>query len=135
TDPTNDTTPTFSGSAGTQAADSSHSADDATVAIKVEDASNAVVASYTPSVDGSGNWTQTVAALDALAPDGTYTVKVSQSDAAGNTGHATDQSFVLDTHAPARTLDPVTDPTNDTTPTFSGSAGTQAADSSHSADD
>jgi hypothetical protein len=102
--------------------------------VSVQDASHAVVAGpYAVSVV-AGQWSKTLPDGDALAPDGTYTVRVAQSDGAGNTGHDA-KTFMLDTHAPAPSVDQPTDPGSDSTPTLIGSAGTQATDDSHSADD
>jgi hypothetical protein len=117
---TTDTTPTFSGSAGTDAGDA------ALVTVKVHsgaDLSGPVVETLgaTPS---AGTWS-----VDAAPPlaDGTYTARATQADNAGNTGHSAARTFTVDTTAPAApsfTLQP-NDPSNDDTPkwSFSGEAG------------
>ncbi|HEX3707387.1 MAG TPA: hypothetical protein VHV76_12230 [Mycobacteriales bacterium] len=128
------TTPTVSGTAGTQAADSSHSADGATVTVKIYAGATATgtpVQTLTGTVSG-GTWSVTPTTLTGNAQ---YTAQVTQSDGAGNSGTGA-TTFVIDTHAPAVTLTaPVSGSTTTTlTPTFSGTAGSQTADSTHSAD-
>jgi hypothetical protein len=90
---TGDATPTLSGSAGSAAGDS------ATVTVKVWSGSSAVGAPVqTLSVARSGgSW-----ATDASPslPDGTYTARAEQTDAAGNTGASVARTFRVDTTAP-----------------------------------
>jgi hypothetical protein len=117
---TNDSTPTFQGTAGTAAGDST------TVTVTVY--SGATVVETLPTTRSGGTWA--VTASPAL-PDGTYTAQAQQTDAAGNTGTSAVRTFTVDATAPAVTL---TAPaagsaTPDTTPTFEGSAGTAAGDS------
>jgi hypothetical protein len=83
----NDPTPTFGGGAGTAAGDGA-------VALKVYSGASA---SGTPvdtvaAVVSGGSWSATASAL----PDGTYTVRAEQSDAAGNLGVSATRTFTLD---------------------------------------
>jgi hypothetical protein len=105
---TNDTTPTYSGTAEPNS----------TVAVTVD----GVVVGSTPA-SGAGAWTFTpVAALAA----GSHTVNATATDAAGNvSASSSTNTFTVDTLAPAAPV--VTAPTNgsstnDTTPTYSGTA-------------
>ncbi|MBA7669352.1 hypothetical protein ES703_77482 [subsurface metagenome] len=114
-DPTNDNTPTFTGTA----MDTSSS-----------------ISSVEYKVDG-GTWTAATAtdgAFDSLSEsyafttsalsDGAHTVYVRATDSAGNTTAEADyasDSFTVDTEAPSVTITPLTpDLTNDDTPTFTG---------------
>lgn len=127
-------TPTISGTAGTQVADSGHSADAGTVTVKLyagATATGTVLQTLAGTVTG-GTWSVTPTTMTGNAQ---YTAQVSQSDAAGNTGTAT-TTFVIDSQASTVT---VTAPTAGSTttslsPTFTGTAGNQAADTTHSAD-
>src|SRR5205085_7120783 len=98
--PSKDTTPTFTGTAGFQAADASHADDAATVEVAVfagtATSGTPVAGPYTVDVQSDHSWSQT---SDALSPDGTYTVVVSQADGSSNSG-SDHQSFVLDTTPP-----------------------------------
>jgi large repetitive protein len=122
---TNDTTPTFSGTAGTEAGDSS------TVTVKIyegTDTSGTLVQTLTTTA-AAGDWS--VDATTMLA-EGTYTAQAEQTDSAFNTGFSSANTFTVDITAPVVTLDSPTDGSmvNDTTPTFSGTAGTAEGDSS-----
>ena len=133
---TNTQTPTISGTAGTQAADSIHSADNSTVTVEIyagPTTSGTPQETLSANVNGDGTWSVPATSLPANTQ---YTVQATQSDDAGNAGTSTPNTFVVDSVAPTPA---VTDPTSDesavsTTPTISGSAGTQAADAAHSAD-
>lgn len=127
---TSDTTPTFSGTAGTANGDST------TVTVKIfagSDTTGALVQTLTATRTGSA---YAVAAASELAL-GTYTARAEQTDGAGNTGFSGAATFDVvvpppDTTPPAISL---TAPgsgstTSDTTPAFSGTAGTAAGDSS-----
>ncbi|HEX4483518.1 MAG TPA: Ig-like domain-containing protein [Solirubrobacteraceae bacterium] len=120
TTPTNDSTPTFGGSGGTASGDAS------TVTVTVysgSSTSGSVVAVGTPSLSGS-TWSFTPAAL----ADGTYTTQATQSDDAGNVGQSTARTFTVDTTAPSVSLNTIGTPTNNTTPTFTGTGGTASGD-------
>lgn len=112
---TNDTTPTISGT--TEA--------NATVALEIRDSNGTVVETLNTTADNNGNWTVDAAQLT----DGTYTVAGVATDAAGNTGIATPQSFTVDTVAPTITLDAPANgsTTNDNTPNISGTSEAGAA--------
>jgi len=72
--------------------------------------------------DGSGNWNKT----SALLSQGSHTIKVTSTDAAGNTsGFSNTNTFTVDTIVPVTpvVIAPVDGSTvNTTTPTFSGTA-------------
>ena len=118
-------TPTFTGAAGTASGDSS------TVTVKIYPGSSAsgVPAQTLTATQAGGHWsTIPVSAL----PDGTYTAQATQSNTDGNTGASPPSSFTIDTIAPAITLtvpSPGAD-TNNNKPAFSGAAGTESGDSS-----
>jgi hypothetical protein len=128
---TNSTTPTISGTAGTQAPDATHSADSGSVTVKI-------YAGPTPtgsplqtltSLVTAGAWSVTPVGLPANAQ---YTAQVTQTDAVGNSGTAS-KTFVIDTVAPAVTA-AMSNGGGGSKITVAGTAGTQTADASHSAD-
>ncbi|QGY30450.1 Ig-like domain-containing protein [Pantoea cypripedii] len=114
---TNDTTPVLSGSAEPGST------------VTVSDGTNVL---GTATVDGNGNWSFTTPALD----EGAHSLTTTVTDAAGNTGVASDPvAVIIDTTAPAAAADlllsndssgtsvPVTSgSTNDITPVLSGTA-------------
>ena len=80
-------TPTITGTAGAQPADSSHSADNGAVAVAVYLGTDTTVApaqTFSGVAVVSGTWTVNVST--ALSGGTQYTVKVTQGDAAGNSG-------------------------------------------------
>jgi uncharacterized membrane protein len=118
---TNTTTPTFSGAAGTATGDLT------TITIKIYSGSTATGTPVQTLTTTATAGSYSVSASPALA-NGTFTAAASQSDAAGNTGHSTANTFTIDTVAPAVTL---TSPANgstssNTSPTFIGAASTAA---------
>ena len=135
---TSSQTPTFSGTAGNQAADSSHSADSGTVTVYVctgtrvscNAGSGSLFETRTTTRTGAG-WSVAATTLTANA---TFTAQAAQSDGAGNAGISSAVTFVVDTVAPGPTVTAPAAYVNTPTPTISGTAGSQAADSSHSAD-
>ena len=116
-DPTSDSTPTLTGTAdgtGSPVASVQYRLDDGPW-------------SAAQAVDGvfdeaSEEYTFTTPALD----DGSHTVQVRATDAAGNTTDAADYAsddFEVDTAAPSVSITPLTpDPTSNNTPTFTGTA-------------
>ena len=117
---TNDTTPTFSGSAGAEPLDSS------TVTVKVysgSTVSGSPVQTLTATELG-GAWS--VAASSAL-PDGTYTAQASQSDDGREHRHELPK-HLRRRHGPAgggrSPRRPTGPPQSQDEPTFSGTAGT-----------
>jgi hypothetical protein len=121
---TNDSTPTFSGAAGTASGDSS------TVTVEIYSGSSVsgLPVQTLTTTQASGHWA--TVPLSAL-PDGTYTAQATQSNTDGNIGTSAPSTFTIDTIAPAVTLttpSPGTD-TNNNRPTFSGAAGTEPGDS------
>ena len=94
-DSTTDTTPTFSGAAGTASGDAS------TVTVEIfsgATASGTPVQTRTATRSGA-TWTTTATTL----PAGTYTVRVTQTDSGGNTGTAT-RTFTVDAGKPKATM-------------------------------
>src|SRR5205814_5883687 len=97
---TSDTTPTFSGTAGTA------SGDDLTdVTVKVYSGATTggtlLETLHADPDDGTGAYS--VHASPALA-QGTYTARAQQVDAVGNTGFSTANTFKVDTTAPTSTI-------------------------------
>src|SRR5205823_1946944 len=124
---TNDATPALAGSAGTAAGDSTN------VTVKLYAGASATgVPLQTLSTTRSGGGSFSVDASPALG-EGTYTARAEQSDAAGNSGTGAPTTFIVDTIPPSLRLDTPADAssTNDTTPTFAGSADTPLGDSSN----
>ena len=118
---TSDTTPTFSGAAGTAGGDQ------ASVAVTVyEGASTAGKVAVSGSVVPAGStWSFTPG--KALA-QGTYTVQATQEDKAGNIGKSTTATLAVDTTAPIVGINPVSTPTKNASPTFTGTAGELSGD-------
>ncbi|TMO43784.1 retention module-containing protein [Pseudoalteromonas ruthenica] len=104
---TNDPTPVISGTSDEIGA---------TIAVEVVDA-NGTTQSFTAEVQSDGSWQVEVPAELA---EGGYQVEASVSDEAGNNTSAT-ASGTIDTNAPDLSIDPLS-PTNDVTPTISGSS-------------
>jgi hypothetical protein len=91
---TQDTTPTVSGTAG------SDPGDDGTVTVKIysgTSASGTPVRTLSSVPVSNGTWSVDV--TPAL-PDGTYTARAQHGDAAGNVGTSNRRSFTVDTTAP-----------------------------------
>ncbi len=117
--PTNDATPTLTGGAGIEPGDG-------TVIVTVYEGpttAGAIASTGEANTEGAA-WDYTPAEL----PDGTYTAQATQEDAAGNTGTSASVTFTIDTTPPTVSIEPVTSPTNDATPTLTGSAGTEPGD-------
>jgi hypothetical protein len=92
---TTDNTPTLSGAAGNAAGDATP------VTVRIYSGTGtagAVVQTLTPN-RGGGSWSTTATTL----ADGTYTAQATQSDAAGNVGTSTANTFTVDTTGPAVT--------------------------------
>ena len=118
--PSKNQTPKLLGGAGTA------SGDHTTVTVNVykgEAAAGTPIESVSASV-ASGSWSHTTPTL----ADGTYTAQATQEDSAGNLGKSAAVSFTVDTTAPAVTVNPITTPTKNQTPTFSGVAGVASGD-------
>jgi len=110
--PTNDVTPSFSGTA-------EPGAGNVTLSIWAgSDTSGAALKTYDLAVAGDGSFTHTVSPAEALA-DGDYTARASQTDAAGNTGQSLDRAFAVDATPPSLSIDSKpSDPTAEKTPAF-----------------
>jgi hypothetical protein len=116
--PTNDTTPTFTGSLGVAAGDTQ------AVAITVRTSPGGAVArSGSATVSGS-TWTYTPSSLG----QGTYTVQASQGDSAGNEAATAAAAFTIDTTKPTLTLAQPASPSKNRTPTFTWTAGSAERD-------
>jgi hypothetical protein len=122
--------PTLSGTAGSASGDGtkgSASGDGTKVTLSIHDVtSNTTLTPVVVSRSGT-SWT-TGSSGPQLLDQNTYTVVAEQSDEAGNTGTSTPSTFMIKTQGPAVSLTPVASPTNDSTPTFGGSAGDIAGD-------
>jgi hypothetical protein len=128
---TTSATPAIGGIAGTQVADATHSADSRTVAVNIYSGpttGGSPLQSFMPTI-AAGAWSVSESALPANAH---YTVQVIQTDALGNTGSTT-RTFVIDTVAPTVTA-AMSNGGGPSKVTVSGTAGTQAADATDSAD-
>ena len=119
--PTDDPTPSFAGAAGNAPGDLP------AVRLKLyagASASGSPVRTLEVSRSG-GTWE---AGLAEGLVDGTYTAQAEQSDEAGNTTRSETSTFTVDTKAPTVSLNSVPSPTSDSTPSFSGAAGTASGD-------
>ena len=126
---TNDPTPTFAGIAGTATGDAG------TVTVNVYSGptpTGTPLFSLLTTRDSGG-----VYQVEAAEPlgDGTYTARAEQSDSVGNSGLSSANTFVVNEGGPDGTPPAVTlvtpesgSSTNDTTPSFAGTAGTHAGD-------
>ena len=111
---TNDSTPTFAGTAEPGTAIT------ITIDADGDPATNDNI-TLTTTADGAGNWSIDVPPTDAIT-SGTATYSVVATDPAGNTSPATSGSVTFDTTAPTAPISAVPDYVNSTTPTFSGLA-------------
>ncbi|MDQ2957537.1 MAG: Ig-like domain-containing protein [Actinomycetota bacterium] len=119
-------TPTFTGTAGTVAASATSSADAGTVTVRVYAGSSTggnLIRTLTANVAG-GNYTVPAGALGT----GTYTAQASQADGAGNVSLSAASTFTVDGSAPAVSLQSIPAYGTDSTPSFSGTAGTAPGD-------
>jgi hypothetical protein len=120
--PTNDSTPILSGHSGAAEGDAE------SVTVNVYEGGSAAgspvrTMSVTPH---GGAWS---ASVGPALGDGTYTAQAEQSDEAGNTGTSpTAATFTVDTAIPAVSLTPLSSPTNNSSPSFGGGAGTAGGD-------
>ena len=121
---TNDTTPTFSGGAGTESGDAG------TVTVTVYAVPLRGHPGREPRCDRRPAASWSIDATPALG-EGTYTARAEQMDEAGNRGVSSANTFEIDTTAPAVDITEPADgsSTADRTPTFSGGAGTASGDS------
>ena len=128
---TSDSTPELSGAAGDRAVD------DATVLVEIfagPATSGTPIRSFTVTRSGT-SWSVPQSAWDAAVPEraplatGTFTVRVTQEDAADNVGRA-QSTFSVDSTAPAPVLSAPTGTVDDRTPQLSGTGGTAPGDDS-----
>ncbi len=116
--PTADSTPSFSGTA-------SETTGVTIFIFSGDSASGSPVAKATATPTG-GSWTSG-GASPALA-DGTYTALAEQESSLGNgPGFSQERTFVVHTAKPVVSLNAVSSPTNDSTPSFSGTASEKTA--------
>ncbi len=117
----NSSVPTFSGNAGNA------NGDEPSVRLNIYTGASASGPHQTISISrhGTSSWTESEG---PQLPDGTYTAQAEQEDLAGNTGKSSPHTFTVDTSRPEVSLAAVPSPTNDSTPSFSGSAGVAAGD-------
>lgn len=132
------TVPALAGTAGTEdgAGHDAASSDDQTVDVAVHRVSSGTKVDEVLDVPVAGGaWSVAASALE-LPADGRYEVRVTQGDAAGNARTVTGGTFRYDTTAPVVTLTAPEGDTNDTTPTLTGTRGTEtgAAQNEASAD-
>jgi PKD repeat protein len=125
-------TPTLSGAAGNQGDDTSHSADAPTVTVSLysgPSVSGSPVRAFTPTRTGAA-WAVNWAGTQPL-PDGVYTARVTQSDAAGNLGTSATRTFTVDASPPTVTItQPVAGSVlGGPTVALAGTAGSAAGDS------
>jgi hypothetical protein len=121
--PTNDSTPTLTGGAGTAVGD------DPAVTVRIY-AGGSVSGSPVRSVEGVVSGSTWTAGPVAALPDGVYTAQASQGDEAGNTGKSGAVAFTVDTTPPTVTINSVPTPTHDPTPMLAGGAGAAVGDES-----
>ncbi len=111
--PSNDTTPSFTGTAS----------DTTTVTVQIYGGSTvkgSAVATATATGTGGG-WTSGPAG--PALPDGEYTAVATQLSSVGNpAGVSAPVTFIVNTAAPTVTLSKPASPSNDTTPSFTGTA-------------
>jgi large repetitive protein len=117
---TKNATPTLSGAAGVA------TGDQASVQVTIYEggAVGGTVVQFTTATRSGPSWSW----LAAKLADGTYTAQAVQEDQAGNLGKSTAMTFTVDTSAPAVSLNAPAQFTSDTTPMFSGGAGTASGD-------
>ena len=121
--PTKSTRPTLTGGAGAAVGD------DEAVDVAIYEGTSA---SGTPAVSGSAtvtgsswSYTPTTALHEA-----TYTAQATQEDDAGNVGKSSAVTFTVLTKLPVVSMNAVSSPTNDPTPTLSGAASDGVVDGS-----
>ena len=124
-----DARPQIAGTAGVATEGEGRAADLARVEVALWAGGEAVgdpLLSLTAARDGDGRWQ---VAPDAPLPDGTYTVRASQRDDAGNEGRSAPRSFRLDATAPTVAIvAPAAGATTDGAPAFAGTAGAERGD-------
>ena len=110
TSPSNDTTPSFTGTAS----------DTTPVVVQVYNAEDSEVSSVTASPAG-GKWTS--GEVGPALPSGSYTAVASQASSLGNPpGTSASVAFTVDTEPPTVTLNSPALRSNNTTPSFTGAA-------------
>jgi TolB protein len=122
---THDPTPALRGTGGTAAGDS------AAVTIKIYQGagtSGPVIQTRTATRDAT---TGAYARAATTLPDGLYTARAQQDDAAGNTGYSSANTFTVDTVAPVVSLSAPANGSSihDATPALAGTGGTAPGDS------
>ena len=118
---TNNTEPSFSGSAGDAPGDI------ASVTLNIY-SGEGVAGSPIRTIKVTPVGTTWSAVVAESLNEGTYTARAEQSDEAGNAGLSALSTFTIKTKGPAVSLSSVASPTNDPTPSFSGGAGVAPGD-------
>jgi major membrane immunogen (membrane-anchored lipoprotein) len=115
-------TPIFSGSAGEAVGDL------ASVTLNIYSGKTATGSPIRSglAVVSAGKWT---GAPSAGLPNGTYTTQAEQFDEAGNVGKSQPAIFTIVSSGPVVTLTPIAKVSNESAPSFGGSAGVAAGDS------
>jgi hypothetical protein len=111
--PSKDTTPSFKGGAS----------DTTTVTVKIYEGTTAegTVVSTATAAGTGGGWSSGEAS--PALPSGTYTAIATQPSSLGNPdGKSNTVTFVVSTASPSVSLNSITSPSKDTTPSFTGSA-------------
>ncbi len=112
--PSNDSAPAFSGTASEKTLVTVH-------VYRAGEVGGTIRATAYASGTG-GKWSS--GGASPTLPDGTYTAVAEQeSEYEDGLGRSEERTFVVDSSPPVVTLNPVTTPSNDTTPSFSGFAG------------
>ena len=110
TSPSNNTTPSFSGTAS----------DTTPVVVHIYNAANSEVSNVTASPAG-GTWTS--GKISPAVPSGSYTAVASEASSLGNPpGASAPVAFTVDTEPPTVTLNSPALRSNNTTPSFTGTA-------------
>jgi Bacterial Ig-like domain len=111
--PSKDETPSFSGSAS--------EATQVIVEVFGGDRAEGPLVATARATPATGRWSSSE--TTPPLPDGSYTAVASQASELGNeAGESAPVIFIVDTHPPTVTLEPVASPSRDATPSFSGSA-------------
>jgi len=111
-----DATPSFHGGAGTATGDAST----VKLTIFAGTAASGTVVQHLETSRSGASWS--ASASKSLA-DGTYTAIAEQADSVGNPGKSLASTFTIDTVKPGLSLNSVSSPTSDSTPSFGGNGG------------
>jgi large repetitive protein len=111
--PTNDSTPSFGGTASEKG--------EVTVDVYAAGEVGGTVLASAHATPSGGKWSSGGASPEL--PDGTYTARAEQESEFGDgTGFSQERTFTVHTAKPSVSLNAVSSPTNDSTPSFTGTA-------------